>query len=882
MTTDDLHPFSNPGRTKLALVSRGLALPEGLPDASRYVAQANAVESVVDVRLPSGQFCTVPVGQPFTEASGMALHVENGVAELRCGGEVQRIQLLEAPRFYRRKTRSGARMGSFSSLHDSLLMLHPLMGCGFFAHSGMACGYCQYDSMLNEAEPPLRDPLELVEVVRAALAERDLDTVYLYNGASPGDDAGLSRLIPVIALLRKHLGHQQIALETVAPRNVQIIDELYAAGLDIFVCNLEVNNAARFAEVCPGKQQEGGQQAVWRALEHARAVFRPGSVVSHLIVGLEPLDSTIEGMQKLVSCGVVPLLTPFRPLPGTPLADTALPSLDDVEQALLNQYELLSAAQLPSHRLRGMGRVLTPMESGALVGRETMLHERISTSSLGRKVHGWLDALRRYLRVKVAEPVDGEQGAGSAMDRRPLHILAARRSLPLISLMLLCFLAATTMGQPAPDGLTESGWRALVVFGLCLVLWVSQLLPLPVTSMLGLALLPVLGVLPAEDIYSLFGNPAVFFILGAFALAAGIIRSGLSEQMALAVLGSMGSSPRRLLLTVLLLPALMACFMPEHAVVAVMLPIIWSVVRGLELPRGHSFTSGLFFALAWGAIIGGVLTLLGGARGPLAMAILQETTGRVFSFTDWTLAAAPIVFGMLAVAAALLLGFVNVASVNLEGAALRIDQKRLEIGRASWSARLMAVLMIGTMAGWVLFGETLGLAAIALLAVVLMFALRIVAWKDVQSHVDWGVIVMYGGAIAIAKSLEMTGAAAWMAHTLWPAGLSGWGLLLLLGLMTLLLTEAISNTAAVAIMLPLALSMATTAHLDPVLIALGIGIVSGFAFMLPMGTPANAMVYGTGYIELGRMVRMGMVLMLSALLLFSVVTRLWWPMVGIG
>ncbi|PJC69781.1 MAG: sodium/sulfate symporter, partial [Zetaproteobacteria bacterium CG_4_8_14_3_um_filter_59_5] len=252
MTTDDLHPFSNPGRTKLALVSRGLALPDGLPDASRYVAQANAAESVVDVRLPSGQFCTVPVGQPFTEASGFALRMVDGNAELHCGGEMQPVKLLEAPKYYRRKTRSGARMGSFSSLHDRLLMLHPLMGCGFFARPGMACGYCQYDSMLNQAEPPMRDPLELVEVVRAALAERDIDTVYLYNGASPGDDAGLSRLIPVIALLRKHLGHQQIALETVAPRNVQVIDDLYAAGLDIFVCNLEVNDAVRFTEVCPG------------------------------------------------------------------------------------------------------------------------------------------------------------------------------------------------------------------------------------------------------------------------------------------------------------------------------------------------------------------------------------------------------------------------------------------------------------------------------------------------------------------------------------------------------------------------------------------------------------------------------------------------------
>lgn len=881
MTTDDLHPFSNPGRTKLALVSRGLALPDGLPDASRYVAQANAAESVVDVRLPSGQFCTIPVGQPFTEASGFSLHVADGKAVLHCGGETQPVQLLEAPRYYRSKTRSGARMGSFSSLHDRLLMLHPLMGCGFFAQPGMACGYCQYDSMLNQAEPPMRDPLELVEVVRAALAERDIDTVYLYNGASPGEDAGLSRLIPVIALLRKHLGHQQIALETVAPRNVQVIDELYAAGLDIFVCNLEINDAARFAEVCPGKQKAGGQQAVWKALEHARAVFRPGTVVSHLIVGLEPLNSTIEGMQKLIACGVVPLLTPFRPLPGTPLAECRLPTLDDVEQALLHQYELLSASQLPSHRLRDMGRVLTPMESGALVGRETTLHERISTSTLGRKVHGWLDALRRYLRVN---PIGGQrEGEDSlAMDNRPIHVLVARRSLPLFSLLILFALAAVSMSQGAPQGLSESAWRAMVVFGLCLILWVTQLLPLPVTSMLGLALLPVLGVLPAGDIYSLFGNPAVFFILGAFALAAGIIRSGLSEQMALAVLDRMGTSPRRLLLTVLLLPALMACFMPEHAVVAVMLPIVWSVVRGLDLPRGHSFTSGLFFALAWGAIIGGVMTLLGGARGPLAMAILQETTGRVFSFTDWTLAAAPVVLGMLTVAAVLLLSIVNMSSVDMQGAVQRIDQQRLEIGRASWPARLMALLMLFTMFGWVVFGDVLGLAAIALLAVVLMFALRIAAWKEVQAHIDWGVIVMYGGAIAIAKALEMTGAATWMAQILWPAGLSGWGLLLLLGLMTLLLTEAISNTAAVAIMLPLALSMAGTAHLDPVLIALGIGIISGFAFSLPMGTPANAMIYGTGYIELGRMVRMGLVLMLSTLLLFALATRLWWPAVGIG
>ena len=877
--TTDLHPFANPGRTKLALVSRGLALPDGLAHASRYIAQANAVEAVVDIRLPTGQFCTVPVGQPYTEASGYALRLQDGRASLSCGGETQQVELLEAPGFYRKLTRGGARMGSFASLHDRLLILHPFMGCGFFARSGQACAYCQYDSMLNEAEPPLRDALELVEVVRAALNEREVDTVYLYNGYSPAPDTGLSRLIPLIALLRKHLGHRQIALETVAPHDLSVIDELYSAGLDIFVCNLEVADAVRFAEVCPGKQQEGGQQAILRALEHACRVFRPGTVVSHLIVGLEPLASTIRGMERLGAEGVVPLLLPFRPLPGTPLAHEPLPTLDDVEQALLIQYELLAASSLPTHRLRDMGRVLTPMESGALIGRETMLHERVVASQLGRKVHGWLDGIRRHLRVR---DVDAGDAVRHEMDPRPIHVLAAYRSVPFAALGGLAVLAWAALAHAPPSGLTAPGWHALVVFALCLVLWVTQLLPLAVTSILGLALLPLLGVLPASDAYAMFGNTAVFFILGAFILAAGIMRSGLSEHLALAVFNRFGDSPRRLLLAMLLLPAAMACFMPEHAVVAVLLPIVLTIVRGLELPRGNRYATAVFLALAWGAVVGGVATLLGGARGPLAMAIVQEMTGHAFSFGGWVVAAAPMVMGMLAIAVVTLLRMAPLHEVDMAGARRRIEQRRLELGQLGLSGRLMAVLMLVTMVAWVWMGESVGLAGIALLAVAAMFALRVVGWGDIQPHVDWGVVLMYGGAIAVARALQKTGAADWLATQLWPDGVSGLALLAVLALLTLLLTEAISNSAAVAIMLPVAIPFGSASGFDPVLIALSVGIVSGFAFMLPMGTPANAMVFGSGYVDLRTMVRYGGMMMASALLLFVLTARFWWPLAGIG
>jgi di/tricarboxylate transporter len=143
------------------------------------------------------------------------------------------------------------------------------------------------------------------------------------------------------------------------------------------------------------------------------------------------------------------------------------------------------------------------------------------------------------------------------IDHSPLHVLLARKGLPFAALGVLAVISYMLLNQQGPEGLSVHGWRAIIVFGLCLILWVTQLLPHSVTSLLGLALLPLLGVLPADQAYSMFGNTAVFFILGAFMLAAGIMKTGLSEHLALALLGKVGLGPRRLLLAMLLLPALM-------------------------------------------------------------------------------------------------------------------------------------------------------------------------------------------------------------------------------------------------------------------------------------------------------------------------------------
>lgn len=470
-----------------------------------------------------------------------------------------------------------------------------------------------------------------------------------------------------------------------------------------------------------------------------------------------------------------------------------------------------------------------------------------------------------------------------AIDKRPLWVILLSKSYRFISFAVIALIFWGIIKLPTPQGLTPEGHKAIAVFFVCLSLWVTTLVPLAITSLLAMVLIPFLGIMETKKAYSLFGNEAVFFILGAFILAAALMKSGLSTRFALAVIGRFGKTPKRLLLAVYLFPAFMSFWMSEHAVAAMMFPVVVEIINVLDLrPMRSSYGKALFIAMAWGCIIGGVATFLGGARNPLAVGILRETTGHDIGFIEWTVAVLPTVAIMLIVGYGLLLAFFKIDLKNVDEAEEALANKKIEMGRITWEERLIAFIMVLTVLAWVFFGKKLGLANIAFSSVVILFILKLITWKEVEEYVNWGVILMYGGALTLGYALDKSGAASWAANVTFMKWVtSPVAVFATLSLLSIVLTEFISHVAVVAILMPIGLSIAKQMGIDPKFVTIAIAMPSGLAFTLPMGTPANAIAYSSGFLKIRDMLIPGIILEIIAWAVFVTMCLFYWPLLGL-
>ena len=453
--------------------------------------------------------------------------------------------------------------------------------------------------------------------------------------------------------------------------------------------------------------------------------------------------------------------------------------------------------------------------------------------------------------------------------------------------LLLAAAAFAALLLTSFPGLTPQAHRLAAVIAAVVVLWVTEAIPLPVTALLGVSAAVALGVAPAREAFAPFADPLMFLFIGAFILARAIFIQGLNRRVAYAVLSLpwVGASAGRILFAFGAVTAAISGWISNTATTAMMFGIGISVLAAMgEDVRRSPYATALMLMTSFSASVGGLATPIGTPPNVIGLGFIRSTLGVEVSFFRWMLLGVPVVIVLYAV----LYGWLRFVTRGTVGdlAATRelIERERATLGPWTRGQRSVAIAFGVAVFLWVLPGivalaagerspafRTLserlpeGVAAIA--GALLLFLLpgdkgeRAITW-DEAVRIDWGVVLLYGGGFALGVLSFRTGLAEAVGR-----GLTGWlplsgelGLLIASVTVAIALSEATSNTAAANMVVPVVISIAQAAGMDPFEPALGATMAASLGFMLPVSTPCNAIVYGSGLIPLRKMIRYGAVL----------------------
>lgn len=479
--------------------------------------------------------------------------------------------------------------------------------------------------------------------------------------------------------------------------------------------------------------------------------------------------------------------------------------------------------------------------------------------------------------------------------RRTLGLFAG----PLLFLVLLAF--------PFP-GLEPPAARLTAVLGWVLTWWITEPVPIPVSSLLGPALAVILGVGTVGEMFASFGDPIVFLFLGGFVLAEGMFVTGLDRRFAYAILSQswVGSSAGRILIAFAFVSAGLSAWLSNTATTAMLYPIGLSVLaalsRLLERQRGTPvdasrlrFGTAVMLAIAWSSSIGGVMTPVGSPPNLIVLGQLKELAGRHVSFFEWMLVGVPISIVMLAILLFYLRWALPPEVREIRGSKEEIRAERTELGPPTRAEKNVLFAFALTVALWVLPGvlalvlgggsplvrqlqRALPESVVAVLGASLLFVLPVdwrsrrvtLRWNE-AARIDWGTLLLFGGGLALGGAMFRTGLAAAIGEGI--VRLTGAqslaALTFLFTVLTVFLTDSTSNTAAATMIAPLAIAAAQAAGVSPFPPALGVALGASMAFSLPVSTPPNAIIYGSGCVPITVMLRLGIGMDLISSLLVS-------------
>jgi sodium-dependent dicarboxylate transporter 2/3/5 len=437
---------------------------------------------------------------------------------------------------------------------------------------------------------------------------------------------------------------------------------------------------------------------------------------------------------------------------------------------------------------------------------------------------------------------------------------------------------------PAPEGLGADAWRTTAVATLMAIWWMTEAIPIPATALLPLGLFPLLGVLSPARASEPYANEVIFLFMGGFLLAVTMEKWGLHKRIALRIMTAVGTSPSRLVLGFMLATAFLSMWISNTATAAMMLPIaiaVGEMFRPPDTERPYDFGIALMLGVAYASSIGGVATLIGTPPNAVLAGAASELLGREIGFLQWMGVGLPIAAVVLP-ASWLLLTRVLFPAGPLSGdAAAILDRERAQLGTPSRGEKITAVVFGLAALAWIFrtektWGEVTipGLATlapgladstIAMIAAASLFFIPVdwrrgefvLDWKTAR-NIPWEVLVLFGGGLSLARAMEESGLAASIGGVVGGLGAVS-PLVVLVAVTTLIvfLTEVTSNTATATMAMPVMAGVASGLATDPLLLMTAAALGASMAFMLPVATPPNAIVFASGYLTIPRMVRAG-------------------------
>jgi sodium-dependent dicarboxylate transporter 2/3/5 len=440
---------------------------------------------------------------------------------------------------------------------------------------------------------------------------------------------------------------------------------------------------------------------------------------------------------------------------------------------------------------------------------------------------------------------------------------------------LMCFAGILTL--PAPDGLTDRGMQVAAMALLMAIWWICEPIPVYATAMIPVVALPLLGVMDVRAAAAPYANPIIFLFMGGFMIALAMQRWDLHRRIALTILSWAGVGPQQLVGGILASTVFISMWINNTSTTLMMLPIALSIIplmQAGDAAQAKRFATAMVLAVAYGASIGGVATLIGTAPNALLAGFIQQTFNVQVSFAAWMVIGVPVSVTIAIVCWFLLCRVLYpIPSTPVAGAAEHIAKERARLGPMQRGEKIIAAAFAVSALLWIfqpiLARELPQLkitdAGIAMTVALVLFLIPVdlkrgifaLDW-DWANKIPWGLLVLFGGGLSLADAAGSSGLAEWLGQTM--SSWSGVSIILLIVVfvaMIVFLSEIASNTAATATLLPVLATAAVALGESPLLLCVAGAMAASGGFMLPVATPPNAIAFGTGHVTVQQMARAG-------------------------